>query len=546
MGLWDALFGRKPDEAKAAPPAILQRVGVAGLPEYPEVSVGNLVKARRRNELVYACIKIKADAAIDPRLMVQRRGKGSEWQEDEGHPLRRLLMRPNPEMDEAAFLRAGIVSMDVAGVFYCEIVRSRAGLPVQLWPLRPGKITPIYEKNADGSATLIHYQWKDGQLKKIIPLENMLVRRDWEMGAPLAPLAVALGSVDADNAQTDFIRAYFNNAGVPSGIIKVKGRTLREEESAVIRASWRAKYGRQWGNQHDVAVMDENAEYQRVGSNLAELDSETLRSTFESRICMVFGVPPLIVYAYVGLLRATYSNLKEAWAGFWDATMSPLLKDWRSWLTWNLLVEFEDEELILAERVRLMWDLSQVAALQDDVDATHERARKAFISGGITLDEYRSKVGEKPYPDAIAGGMNPYLLRVMTVVGSGNQASPDDTAAPAADGSAPENIEATQGLNGAQIAAALAILERLAAGALSDEQAVELIIMLGVAPDKAQAIVDAQPAVDLEAEPKALPGPTGHKAATRRDRLERQVQRDMEKYLKGQYQRAADAIREAD
>ena len=36
---------------------------------------------------------------------------------------------------------------------------------------------------------------------------------------------------------------------------------------------------------------------------------------------MAFGVPPLIVYAYVGLLRATYSNLKEAWSSFWDASM---------------------------------------------------------------------------------------------------------------------------------------------------------------------------------------------------------------------------------
>ena len=36
----------------------------------------------------------------------------------------------------------------------------------------------------------------------------------------------------------------------------------------------------------------------------------------ESRICMVFGVPPLIVYAYVGLLRATYAESQGGVGGF--------------------------------------------------------------------------------------------------------------------------------------------------------------------------------------------------------------------------------------
>ena len=108
---------------------------------------------------------------------------------------------------------------------------------------------------------------------------------------------------------------------------------------------------------------------------------------------MVFGVPPLIVYAYVGLLRATYSNLKEAWGGFWDATMSPAFKEWRAFWTWALLPEFEDERDIQAERVRLHYDMTQVAALQEDVDAMQTRARANWSAGGITLNEYRAAIG---------------------------------------------------------------------------------------------------------------------------------------------------------
>lgn len=390
-----------------------QFVGVSNVSGSVAVDTQALINARRHNELVYACIKIKADSATDPRLLVETRKNDREWSEDPGHPLRRLLMRPNPRMDEAAFMRAAIVSMDIANVFYAEKVRSGARAVVELWPLNPAEVKEKKKRNADGTEEITHYEWGSGRAKKDIKLEDMLVRKDWELGDPLSPLAVAMGSADADSAQTDFVRAFFNNAGVPSGILTIKGRSIDEIESQMIKAQWRAKYGRGLGHQHDIAVLDQNAEYQKIGAGLDELESETVRGITESRICMAFGVPPLIVYAYVGLLRATYSNLKEAWAGFWDATMSPLLKDWRAFFTWNLLTDFVDEELILAERLRLNWDLSQVAALQEDVDAVHKRERDALTAGAVTIDEYRAAIGKAPHPDKAVGAINPYLIRMV-------------------------------------------------------------------------------------------------------------------------------------
>ena len=42
-----------------------------------------------------------------------------------------------------------------------------------------------------------------------------------------------------------------------------------------------------------------------------------------------------------------------------------------------------------AERVRLRYDMSTVAALKRDVDAIQDRARKSFAIGAITLNEAR-------------------------------------------------------------------------------------------------------------------------------------------------------------
>jgi HK97 family phage portal protein len=384
-------------ETKAAPApraANLVPIGVQGRPQYPDTDPKSLQLAYTRNEIVYAAIQRRATSAVGPRLRIEQRtsAKG-EWSETEGHPLRRLLMRPNPSMDESAFLKSIIVSLDVAGEFYAEKVRSPAGAIVALHPLDPAKTFPV-----PGAEGVTDYEFRDGTTIVRIPAANVLVRREWNLASRwhgLSPLAVCLGSVDADMAQTDYIRAFFNNAGVPSGVLKVKG-TYTQEQADMLRGKWREKYGRLWGKQHDVAVLDDNAEYQQLGSGLETLDSQTLRSFTESRVCMVFDVPPLIIYAYVGLLRATYSNLKEAWAGFWDATLTPLYSEIASWLLWDLLPEFEDAERIYSERVRLSWDLSTVPWLQEDVTAMQERARANFQAGALTLNEFREAIGQKP------------------------------------------------------------------------------------------------------------------------------------------------------
>jgi HK97 family phage portal protein len=393
-------------------------MGVQGRPQYPDRSIEELFKYYTRNEIVYSCIEVKASTAIDPRLMVEERKGDGEWAEAAGHPMRRLLMRPNDEMDESAFTQAYIVSMDVAGVFYAEIVRGANRLPSELHPLNPAKVAAIPGEGGRVRA----YQFKEGTRRVEIPAEDMLVRRKWHPQSRywgLSPLSVALASVDADNAQTDYLRSFFNHSGVPSGFLKLK-KKLTQEQADTVRAKWKARYARAWGGtQHDIGILDEDAEYIPTGSKLNELDSESIRGLTEARIAMPFRVPPLIIYAYTGMARATYSNLKEAWASFWDATLTPMYKDYRTWLTWSLLRQFVDEELIYGERIRLNWDMKQVAALNEDVTEIQKRARENFRAGGITLNEYRALIGQKPDPQG------DYYLRPSSfaVVRLGEQAA---------------------------------------------------------------------------------------------------------------------------
>lgn len=376
-------------EVKAA--GAMERIGVQRPAPDPDLEIGTLQRAVRRSEIVYAALRAKADAAKDPRLLIQARSSDrAEWQEVAGHPLRRLLMRPSDLMDTAQFLTALIVSWDVSRAVYVQKLYAnnnpRTGALVGLVPLDPGRV----RKLRDGT-----YQWGSGTDRVIFQPEDLLIR-EASAWYDLPPLAVALGSVDADVAQTDFVRAFFANGGVPGGVLTTD-QVLQEAEAEELKLRWRQRFGR-GGRPHDIAVLGKGTTYTRTGAQLDELDSETLREFTETRVCMAFGVPPLILYAYAGLKRATYSNLKEAFPAWWETTLMPMFKDWLSWLTWSLLTEFEDEERIYSERVRLVWDFSEVTALQEDVDAKQQRAREHFRAGGITLNEYREAIGEPPDP----------------------------------------------------------------------------------------------------------------------------------------------------
>jgi HK97 family phage portal protein len=416
LSFWDLLRGKMTPEQQQKALSIslapngfvneIQTMIVRGGATSYGADTAALEATMAQNELVYACIHIKATSARDPRLTVQQQttsGGKTTYEEIPGHPFRQLLMHPNALMTEGDLMQAAIVSWDVSNPrrFYAEKVYQNK-LLTELHPLNPACMTPLLSRDR---RDVIGYTWKDGQNKRDYSLDELLIRAAPAWYNP-PPLIAALGSVGADTAQTQTIGQYFQNGGIPPLFLKYS-MALNDTQRDDIRAKWRAIYG---GGQAsgDIGVLDVNSDVREVGSKLDQLASQTLRSVSESRICMVFGVPPLIVYAYVGLLRATYSNLKEAWAGFWDATMSPAFKEWRDWYTWALLPEFEDMAAIRSETVKLAYDMTTVAALQDDVDAIQARARANFQAQIISQNEARSALGY----DAIDGGDEAYYHQI--------------------------------------------------------------------------------------------------------------------------------------
>lgn len=340
----------------------------------------------RRNELIYACVQAHARAAASVRLRLIRARTGDEIAT---HPLVTLLRRPNPHMDEAMFHAARRIYQLLSGHSYWEVVRSRAGQPVELWPLRPDWVRPII-----GRQGLLGWEYAPPGVPSIRLRPDQVI--DFPVFDPLSlfggtsPAVVAGYAVDTDNAVSRFAKDFFERGALPAGLLTTTQRLL-ESDIERLRAQWQSRYGGAANWVSAPAIIDSEASYQRISMSADEMGIEALDSRNEARICMVLGVPPIIIGANVGLERATYSNYAEARASWWQDTLVPMLRQDAARLRLTLLPEFGDD-------LDLEWDLDEVPALQEDASAIWTRAREALASGGITVNEFRDLLGLEQVP----------------------------------------------------------------------------------------------------------------------------------------------------
>ncbi len=352
-----------------------------GVPTYLPVNYQNIIRDYwRKNELIYACIMHKASTASQVTLKVYNKKTSKVWPE---HPLQQLLRSPNPAMSEYDLWRATIIYQDLAGRAAFEKERNKAGQVIRLWPLRPDWLHPV----PSSINYLSGYQYTvPGVQPQSLDAKDVL---DIKMFDPLdqyntwPPVAVASRVGQIDNAATDYIKLFFEKGGTPPGIIKTTQK-LRDTEVEDIRKRWGDRYGgiEGWLNP---AVLDRDADYQKIGMTFKEMGFDVLDARDEAKICAIIRVPPIIVGAKVGLDRSTYTNYKEARTAWWEDTLVPIYVDFISSLYNNLVNEWDD--------CYVQWDFTNVPALREEKLSLWQRANEALRWGGITINEYREQIG---------------------------------------------------------------------------------------------------------------------------------------------------------
>ncbi len=115
----------------------------------------------------------------------------------------------------------------------------------------------------------------------------------------------------------------------------------------------------------------------------------------EERISAVLGVPAIVAGLGAGLDRSTYSNSREMAEWFTERKLIPQWRSDAAKLNVSLLPDFTSNRLFFVE-----FDITNVRALQEDMDAKYTRLQLAVGKPWMTINEARSEIGM----DAVDGG----------------------------------------------------------------------------------------------------------------------------------------------
>ena len=399
---------------------IFPQQGVFGMGGQPQTDYMAYGRAYSSNEIVFAAIELLASSAAEPHI------SGRRWRRDRatiraaknlhaakglprpnahlvtngyveelpGHPLVRLLNAPNPFMSRGQLWGTVVMDRALAGNSYLLKARVQngalKGAVAELWRLRPDRVRviPSKENFIEG------YEYNVGTERITYPATDIIhfkTRNPLNDYYGMPPLMAIAGRVDIDQYMKSFLKTFFERGGTgPGSILTVKQRMPQEQKDEI-----RKRFGRTFGGPagfHEMMVLDQaESTYQQLGLNRGLRDAlpKELNAMQESRIAMAFGIPGSILGLLIGYESSSYANRRQDWQVLWDVTMAPLLSDADDVLNLSLVPDFGQID-------EVYFDLDDIKAMQEDVDAIQERERKNFLAGAIPLEEFRDAIGRDP------------------------------------------------------------------------------------------------------------------------------------------------------
>ena len=275
------------------------------------------------------------------------------------------------------------------GNAYVQVVKDAAGRPVELFALRPERISVI--AGADGWPTA--YAYKVGDRTLTIPVldedasPNLIHVRhfhpaDDHYGAGC--LSAADQAVATHNAAADWNRTLLENAARPSGALVYDpgdGAGLSADQFDRLKDELTRAYSG-LTNAGRPMLLEGGLKWQSLSLSPADMDFAALKAAAARDIALAFGVPPMLL----GLPGdATYANYREANRALWRLTLLPLAGKLLGALAEALGTWFPDAALAI--------DLDRVPALAEDRERLWAQVSAAdFLSNA----EKRALLGLPP------------------------------------------------------------------------------------------------------------------------------------------------------
>ena len=374
---------RSAESSLAAPQPWL--MGILGaLPSSTGIPVTPLTALQ--SAVVYGCVRCLSEDLAKLPIQVRRRLPQGGSEPANGHRIARLLRRPNRWQTAFDFMAYLVTALALRGNAYAVIVRDAAGVPLELVPVSPDRVTLMLSPSGFLFYKVYHPALGGTGLVTLSQDDMLHIRGlslDGYVGvSPIAAAQDAIGLALA--TQTHGGTLFRQGAQVPH-VITAPGTLTPEARQRIQQSFMDSLAG--VNNAHKPAVFDAGMKLERIALTNDEAQFLATRQFQVNDICRVFRVPP---HKVMNLERATFSNIENQNQQYIDDALMPLAARIEHQCEWNLLFEDEQDEF----EIRFDFD----ALLRGDYKTRMEGHQIALLNGIMNRNEIRAKEGRGPVP----------------------------------------------------------------------------------------------------------------------------------------------------
>ncbi len=365
---------------------------------------------------VYACVKVLAEsfACLDFKLYKPNAAGTKRTRVAKHWAVRLFTKAPNRFQTPIEFQMMLMGHLALRGNAFCQIESNSRGEITELLPLHPDRMT--VETLANGE---YRYRYTDQQGQTIYYARGEL----WHLRGLSSDGIVGISPVQAARAaiaeglsmQAYANRFYENDAKPGGGWIEMPRKFANSADKQQFRDDWQSMQG--GANRGRVAVLEDGMKFHELGLSNSDSQFVEARAAKVTDVARIFRVPP---HKIGDLSRATFSNIEQQSIEFWNDTMLPWARVWKS------SIEF----FLLGEELGLDVEFDVRPMQRGDAQARATAYGLGIQWGWLTRNEARAMEGLDP----IAGLDEPIVPLNMTPaakLGEDPEPAPDDDAPPA-------------------------------------------------------------------------------------------------------------------
>ena len=362
----------------------------------------------------WSCIDlISSVLATLPCKLYRRQERGRLEARD--HPLYPVLhAMPNRRMTAVEFFSTGQLHLLTRGNFYAQIIRSKGGDVLELWPLHPDKVSVGLEMRGDKETGRLLYVYQKSATDKVAlrEVDVLHVRglaSDGVVG--MSPVSANREAFALSLKAQEFGAAFLKNyARIP--VYMKSPQKWTPDQKKQFADDWRRMYA--GGNTGSTVILDNGLEPVTVGFSPEDAQYLELRQFQRGDVCAIFHVPPFMVSD--GSNTSWFgTGIEQQFLGWLNTCIVPWTQRWTQRVHASLLTEDERDE-ISAEFV-------PAGILRGDITTRYNAHRTAITTGWMSRNEVRAIENLNPID-----GLDDYMSPAnMTNAGSQSERKPGDT-----------------------------------------------------------------------------------------------------------------------